>query len=160
MLLWHSSGRFLWIRVCISLAFIPRDGSAGPGTVRQFSKLLCHFTFPPAMCEGSYFSLSSSILTIVCCFYSKYLSGYLLSHCTFDLIFLMTSVVEHIFMCCLYNFLGKMSIQSLWPFFSWVMYIFYYCVVVFTYYRHKSFARYTICKYLPSFYVLTFHFLD
>lgn len=40
-------------------------------------------------------------------FYSKYFSGYLLSHCTFDLIFLMTSVVEHIFTCCYITSLGK-----------------------------------------------------
>ena len=56
------------------------------GIARLFFKGAQHFTFPPAMYEGSNFSTSLTMLVVVCLFQSS--SGYeVASHCGFDLRF-------------------------------------------------------------------------
>ena len=58
------------------------------GNVKLFSKELHHFTFLPALYDGSNFSIPSSTLAVICLFGSNDPSECeVVSHCDFDLYF-------------------------------------------------------------------------
>lgn len=67
-----------------------------------FSQRCNHFTFPPVMCEGSNFCISTATLVLFSFFfYSSYPAGYeceLVPHCGLICILMVTNDV-HIFSC-------------------------------------------------------------
>ena len=100
---------FVWTSVFNSFEYIPRVELLGHmvilcywGTTKHFPQQLYHFTFLPAMCEGSTFSTSSTTPVIFCFFdYSPpsgcecYLTEVLIC------ISLVLNYVEHHFICLL-----------------------------------------------------------
>jgi len=67
-----------------------------------FPKWLHHFTFPPTVCKGFNFSISSPALGIFCSFDNSHSSRHeVVSHCSFDCILVMISDLKHLFLCLL-----------------------------------------------------------
>lgn len=85
---------FVWVYVFRSLGSgIPNAELLGQKVTLEespdsFPQWLHHFTFPPAVCEGSSFLLSSPALVFVCLFDSGLLSGYKgVSYCDLNVYF-------------------------------------------------------------------------
>lgn len=115
---------------------------------------------PPTMHMG--LNLSRSLLTIIFTSYFTYLSGYnIVCHCGFDLHFLMTNVVEHLFMACnLHLFFREIFIQILHLFLIWLFVFLLLCYkcsldILDT----NPLSRYVICKYFLPLCGSPFHFL-
>ena len=101
---------FVWTRAFFSLRWIASCGLTGPHSKCPFNFIRNHqavfqnvvaFYFPPAAYE-SFRSLTSPALGLVSLFHFSHSKRYvIILHCGFNLHFLMTNDVEHLFMCLL-----------------------------------------------------------
>lgn len=95
---------FVWTHVLLSHGWIPRNEMSGKLvgvclTTTQFPKYLYDFTFPSAVYYNSNSFVSWTTIGMVSSFNFNYSNRYIISHCRFNCISLVTIDVNHLLTC-------------------------------------------------------------
>lgn len=120
---------------------------------------MCHFTFPPSIYKGSSFCISLSTLDIVSLVITILVDTKWHLVVVLVGISLMTTDVDHLFMClvdvCLSS-LVKCQFTSFAHFWNWVVILLIYKSYIT---KYNFLIRYMICKYFLLFCGLSFHLM-